>query len=110
MSSRRRSSCRNFFFFFQAEDGIRCLTVTGVQTWALPIWSRARGAGPMARGRAVPVRALVDRDRPAGSAGVERDDAEACALRRVDDPRVRAGAVGDRARAADGRPAGGPQS
>src|SRR5256886_3486494 len=26
------------FFFFQAEDGIRDLTVTGVQTCALPIW------------------------------------------------------------------------
>src|SRR5438270_1437770 len=25
-------------FFFQAEDGIRDLTVTGVQTCALPIW------------------------------------------------------------------------
>src|SRR5205085_7070127 len=25
------------FFFFQAEDGIRALTVTGVQTCALPI-------------------------------------------------------------------------
>src|SRR2546430_4405934 len=32
MSSRR---CE--FFFFQAEDGIRDLTVTGVQTCALPI-------------------------------------------------------------------------
>src|SRR2546430_7433889 len=30
-----------FFFFFQAEDGIRDLTVTGVQTCALPIY-RAR--------------------------------------------------------------------
>src|SRR2546430_6891732 len=29
-----------FFFFFQAEDGIRDLTVTGVQTCALPIYSR----------------------------------------------------------------------
>src|SRR2546430_1747158 len=29
-----RSTC---FFFFQAEDGIRDLTVTGVQTCALPI-------------------------------------------------------------------------
>src|SRR5688572_14844771 len=29
-----------FFFFFQAEDGIRDLTVTGVQTCALPIWIR----------------------------------------------------------------------
>src|SRR5688572_32510893 len=36
---------RNFFvllfFFFQAEDGIRDLTVTGVQTCALPICHRA---------------------------------------------------------------------
>src|SRR3989475_1966704 len=31
-----------FFFFFQAEDGIRDLTVTGVQTCALPISSRRR--------------------------------------------------------------------
>src|SRR5256886_5583063 len=28
-----------FIFFFQAEDGIRDLTVTGVQTCALPIFS-----------------------------------------------------------------------
>src|SRR5437762_12994163 len=27
-----------FFFFFQAEDGIRDTSVTGVQTCALPIW------------------------------------------------------------------------
>src|SRR5712691_6625432 len=31
-----------FFFFFQAEDGIRDLTVTGVQTCALPISERVR--------------------------------------------------------------------
>src|SRR5256886_4364662 len=31
-------SVSSFFFFFQAEDGIRDLTVTGVQTCALPIW------------------------------------------------------------------------
>src|SRR5262249_57039920 len=31
------------FFFFQAEDGIRDWSVTGVQTCALPIWS---GAAP----------------------------------------------------------------
>src|SRR2546427_10898272 len=30
--------CTLFFFFFQAEDGIRDLTVTGVQTCALPIY------------------------------------------------------------------------
>src|SRR2546421_8679037 len=33
---------RMFFFFFQAEDGIRDLIVTGVQTCALPIWLRLR--------------------------------------------------------------------
>src|SRR6202140_5607828 len=31
-----------FVFFFQAEDGIRDLLVTGVQTCALPISSRRR--------------------------------------------------------------------
>src|SRR5258706_1487649 len=30
------------FFFFQAEDGIRDWSVTGVQTFALPISSRRR--------------------------------------------------------------------
>src|SRR5256886_4723201 len=33
-----------FFFFFQAEDGIRDLTVTGVQTCALPISEGPRSA------------------------------------------------------------------
>src|SRR2546430_13406217 len=32
-------------FFFQAEDGIRDLTVTGVQTCALPIWPYSHGCG-----------------------------------------------------------------
>src|SRR5687768_18330044 len=36
--------CSFFFFFFQAEDGIRDVAVTGVQTCALPI-SRARNGG-----------------------------------------------------------------
>src|SRR5256886_6762290 len=37
------ANCRHTycFFFFQAEDGIRDLTVTGVQTCALPIYSCA---------------------------------------------------------------------
>src|SRR2546430_10506796 len=34
------------FFFFQAEDGIRDLTVTGVQTCALPISPRRLRGGP----------------------------------------------------------------
>src|SRR2546430_7862036 len=38
MSLERREMA-NFCFFFQAEDGIRDLTVTGVQTCALPISS-----------------------------------------------------------------------
>src|SRR6266567_8413470 len=37
-----------YFFFFQAEDGIRDLTVTGVQTCALPIYGR--GLDPPAPG------------------------------------------------------------
>src|SRR2546430_6070827 len=52
------------FFFFQAEDGIRHLTVTGVQTCALPITAtkhevanRAKDtgfvAGPQTRERAL---------------------------------------------------------
>src|SRR2546430_9676741 len=32
------TTLRCMHFFFQAEDGIRDLTVTGVQTCALPIW------------------------------------------------------------------------
>src|SRR5256886_5053878 len=37
----RLSQCSELFiFFFQAEDGIRDLTVTGVQTCALPISAR----------------------------------------------------------------------
>src|SRR3989440_5437192 len=40
------SSCYRrllFFFFFQAEDGIRDLIVTGVQTCALPIYRAVGG-------------------------------------------------------------------
>src|SRR5882762_6990113 len=36
-----------FFFFFQAEDGIRDSSVTGVQTCALPISRHPAGAPPM---------------------------------------------------------------
>ena len=36
-----------FFFFFQAEDGIRDWSVTGVQTCALPISRRKRREGPI---------------------------------------------------------------
>src|SRR6266704_5533416 len=36
---------KGFFFFFQAEDGIRDRNVTGVQTCALPICSGPSGRG-----------------------------------------------------------------
>src|SRR5206468_8927594 len=53
-------------FFFQAEDGIRALIVTGVQTCALPICPRLLRRYPalQRRGR----RAPVD-DAPPGRAG-----------------------------------------
>src|SRR3712207_8371594 len=61
-----------FVFFFQAEDGIRDIGVTGVQTCALPISDLARpglpvdlgDARPLARqelGREVPERADHER-------------------------------------------------
>src|SRR6266852_8159364 len=40
-----------FFFFFQAEDGIRDATVTGVQTCALPISAGRNGKARPARSR-----------------------------------------------------------
>src|SRR2546430_9098528 len=52
----------SFFFFFQAEDGIRVLTVTGVQTCALPIYR------DLARNR-VPGPERLNPPRPFGDAG-----------------------------------------
>src|SRR5438874_3071964 len=43
--------CVFFFFFFQAEDGIRDLYVTGVQTCALPILEK--GTGGIQRSRSL---------------------------------------------------------
>src|SRR5688572_32002671 len=67
-----------FFFFFQAEDGIRDLTVTGVQTCALPIsgdrcaWWRHRARGGQ---RAVPLdaRRIPRRLEPSDSERRSRD-------------------------------------
>src|SRR5437588_12902188 len=47
-----------FFFFFQAEDGIRDHCVTGVQTCALPISLRSRPARRVARCLFRPLHAL----------------------------------------------------
>src|SRR2546430_2083254 len=62
------------FFFFQAEDGIRDLTVTGVQTCALPI-SRCRSSEPARRsgrwrsGRRLRCSPTTPRRRPTCGAG-----------------------------------------
>src|SRR5438874_4508293 len=45
-------SPRRVFFFFQAEDGIRDLYVTVVQTCALPICAVSLALRPLRRGRA----------------------------------------------------------
>src|SRR2546422_6331893 len=52
------------FFFFQAEDGIRDVAVTGVQTCALPI---------SARGRRRPTRFNSDTTTPTSSACTPRE-------------------------------------
>src|SRR2546430_7478946 len=79
----------DLIFFFQAEDGIRDLTVTGVQTCALPI-SAPRRAGAAGRSRRAPAsrppapraaasRAARDRHRAGGrsrrTAAPARDEA-----------------------------------
>src|SRR2546427_494054 len=62
------SSCLHLFFFFQAEDGIRDLTVTGVQTCALPICIALNG---MAAVRPEEWRGLFERAREGGTASTE---------------------------------------
>src|SRR5256886_9429264 len=57
------------FFFFQAEDGIRDLTVTGVQTCALPICafefdSGGASVGPVGTGGQIPRRGAERHWRP----------------------------------------------
>src|SRR3989441_8002533 len=65
-----------WFFFFQAEDGIRDKLVTGVQTCALPICagsaalSARRGERPSRRPSAVP-----GEPRGPGTAGAQRGHA-----------------------------------
>src|SRR5688572_33441908 len=71
----------NFLFFFQAEDGIRDLTVTGVQTCALPIshemlariaaargdFVTARREAELARSDFVLAQVLLAQNDPAGA-------------------------------------------
>src|SRR2546426_8867354 len=69
-----------FFFFFQAEDGIRDYKVTGVQTCALPILDVPESGGTAADGAG----------RPLGSGRRAQHAIPALALRPVQ-RRVRAG-------------------
>src|SRR5262249_58143446 len=55
--------CVLVFFFFQAEDGIRDWSVTGVQTCALPIWGGADRLGKGGRLRRC-ARREIDGKRP----------------------------------------------
>src|SRR5262249_60245262 len=57
-------------FFFQAEDGIRYWSVTGVQTCALPIWDRA------GRREQVVAQRTHDRGARRGPGKADGDDAD----------------------------------
>src|SRR2546427_12926551 len=87
-----------FFFFFQAEDGIRDLTVTGVQTCALPILF---GAFSIAA-------ALAERNaQPHGEQrGVEIDLSATEAMLRLLDPLAAEYQLGGQARSRTGSCAG----
>src|SRR2546430_13544086 len=50
----------SLFFFFQAEDGIRDLTVTGVQTCALPISTGLAASAPTSSSLTLSWRASTD--------------------------------------------------
>src|SRR5256885_11793654 len=49
-----------YFFFFQAEDGIRDYKVTGVQTCALPIFADPSGSVRSAMPTATPISGALD--------------------------------------------------
>src|SRR5207245_6120461 len=61
-----------YFFFFQAEDGIRDATVTGVQTCALPISEAIQAAHALRRIRSHPI--LVDELVEPGDRGLSPAD------------------------------------
>src|SRR6267378_7015726 len=72
-----------FFFFFQAEDGIRDLYVTGVQTCALPISDEAGDPAEALEARPAPLDRQADEVVP-GLAGGGREVHGSAALARGD--------------------------
>src|SRR3989449_10550237 len=97
----------SYFFFFQAEDGIRDVAVTGVQTCALPILAityAARGVtvnaicpGAIATGLRANSTRILGRDAPQ-MRGIGGDDAAVRAITPAGRPRAGpAGAAGARA-------------
>src|SRR5256886_17161903 len=78
-----------YFCFFQAEDGIRDLTVTGVQTCALPIFANlAMATGNLGR-EGVGVSPLRGQNNVQGSCDMGSFPHEFSAYRHVSDPVVR---------------------
>src|ERR687885_720128 len=59
-----------FFFFFQAEDGIRDHCVTGVQTCALPILLKEEGQNPTGTFKARGLSAAISRAKELGVTSV----------------------------------------
>src|SRR2546429_2495307 len=62
-----------FFFFFQAEDGIRDVAVTGVQTCALPIWATVNPRASVQHNSRIEMsndKLVTASHRPGGSCGM----------------------------------------
>src|SRR5690349_22366440 len=76
-----------FFFFFQAEDGIRDLYVTGVQTCALPIYAPGGDAPDPAARAAAPggSRRTGNRARSMNRGSAPRSSPDARSRRRARD-------------------------
>src|SRR5699024_7695496 len=74
-----------FFFFFQAEDGIRDRNVTGVQTCALPIWIAKRTAGQRRRALTTTSRSAAD-SRPQISPTVRGRKGSGCLREEANSP------------------------
>src|SRR5205823_7586787 len=89
-----------FFFFFQAEDGIRDKLVTGVQTCALPISSGRRASRAKRRAACGRSAAHGARAPDHGAAGIECLDGDVSRIHRKRSEERR---VGKECRARGGR-------